>query len=232
MLFAPLSERRFAYPLAFVVDPYAGAIVGVGFAAAWLRPHSRVPALGALALLLAYLGTLVALHERVLRIGAERAAALGLAGTPVHALPQPLAPFHWKIIVDYGEDYDEAHVSLWRVRAPRPPAPGAGVLRTIAAGYFPPAAATWRRQRRFGADPARAGLARSAWNAPALADFRRFARFPVLLGVESAGEQVCVRFADLRFALPGIAPSFRYEACRTPGGPWRLERVAGSFWID
>ncbi|HXF66797.1 MAG TPA: metal-dependent hydrolase [Burkholderiales bacterium] len=232
MLFAPLSERRYSLPIAFALDPYFTAILAAGFALALARPQSRAPALVALAVLGSYLGLQAALHQRALRVAAEYAATLGPDRAETYALAQPLTPFNWKLIVARGEDYHEAHVNLWRTRSLPAPGPGDGMLRRIAAGYQPVTAAHWRRHRRFGDEPSAAALARAAWNDDAFADFRRFAAFPVLHRVETAEGRVCVRFVDLRFTLPGLAPSFQFGLCRGAAEGWRLERVRGSFWID
>jgi inner membrane protein len=233
MLFAPLSTQRFSLPLAFVLDPYLTLILAAGCVAALARPQRYTPALLALAALAGYLALLALLQRHAVRIGYEYAAVLGLVQASVHALPQPLSPFNWKILVVHGEDYYEAHASLWRTHQAAPPAPGAGMLGRLAAGYQPRSALDWKRHRRFGENAPEAALARAAWSDEAFADFRRFAAFPALDRVEVTGERTCVRFVDLRFTLPALPPSFRFGLCRgaaTEG--WRVERMRGSFWID
>lgn len=232
MLFAPFSTQRYSLPIAFVLDPYFTAILAAGLVLALARLQSRVPALAALALLGAYLGLQAALHQRAVRIATEYAATLGSGRTEVHALAQPLTPFNRKLIVVRGEEYHEAHVNLWRARAAANPDPEDGLLRRIAAGYQPATALRWTRHHRFGDDPSASALARAAWDDDVFADFRRFAVFPVLHRVETVGARVCVRFVDLRFTLPGLAPSFQFGLCRGASEGWRLERVRGSFWID
>ncbi len=233
MLFAPLSERRFSVPFTFVIDPYFTAIIAGGLAAAVVRPQKRRPALIALILLVCYVGFQGALHHRAVKVGVAYAAAQGLAGAGIHALPQPLTPFNWKIIVEHGEGYHEALVNLWRTRSPVPTGPESGMLRSIAAGYQPVAAAAWKRHGRFGATPAQTALAREAWNQEVFADFRRFAMFPALDRIEPDGDRVCVWFVDLCFTLPALPPSFQYGVCRAGAtDSWRAERMRGSFWID
>jgi inner membrane protein len=56
--------------------------------------------------------------------------------------------------------------------------------------------------------------AREVWRQPDFAAFRRFARYPVLHRVDTAGAQTCLWFTDLRYALPHLFPAFRFGMCR------------------
>ncbi|MBI4203977.1 MAG: metal-dependent hydrolase [Betaproteobacteria bacterium] len=233
MLFAPLSTQRFSLPLAFVIDPYFTGIIAGGLAAVMFRPQGRQPAVIALIVLAGYAGFQGALHHRAIGVGTAYAATHGLAGAEIHALAQPLTPFNRKIIVSHADGYHEARVNLWRIRPPPPPAPQAGALRKIAAGYQPVSTADWKRHSRFGETLSHAPLAREAWNQEAFAGFRRFAVFPAFDHIEVSGSRVCVWFVDLRFTLPALPPSFRYGVCRNgPPDGWRLAQMRGTFWID
>lgn len=233
MLLAPLSTRRFSLPVTFVIDPFFSAIVAGGMAAVMLRSERRHLAVIALIMLGCYVGFQGTLHYRAINLGEAYARTHGLAGAEIHALPQPLTPFNWKIIVSHNDGYHEALVNLWRTRSPEPPGPETGMLRKIAAGYQPVSAAAWKRRGRFGETPSQTALAREAWDQEVFADFRRFAMFPALDRIELTGNRVCVWFFDLRFTLPALPPSFRYGLCRTgPTDSWRLARMHGSFWID
>ena len=99
-------------------------------------------------------------------------------------------------------------------------APDAGLLARLSAAYEPLATARWTRVDRYGAD-ADAATAREALAAPALATFRWFAGYPVLLRVDRTGDETCAWFQDLRFFTPGRdTVPFRFGACRTGSGPW------------
>jgi len=233
MLFAPLSDRRFSVPFTFVIDPYFSAIIAAGLPAAILLPQRREPAVIALVVLGCYVSFQGALQYRAVKLGEAYAGSHGLTGAEIHALPQPLTPFNWKIIVSQDDGYHEALVNLWRTRSPAPPGPESGMLRKIAAGYQPVSAAAWRRHLRFGETASEKALAREAWSQDAFAAYRRFARFPALERIDSAGGRVCVWFFDLRFTLPSLPPSFQYGVCRAGAtDSWQAERMRGSFWID
>jgi inner membrane protein len=232
MLLAPLSAGRISLPFSFVVDHNYTAIVAGGLALALLRPRSRLIAPAALVLLGGYIALQGVLHHRAVQAGEAYAADRGPAGAQVHALPQPLTPFNWLIIVAEGEAYDVAQVNLWRTLPPAPSSPEAGWLRRIAAAYAPVSAANWQRYWRFGQTYSEQEIAREAWRQEAFARFRRFAMFPALDRIEQNGDRACARFFDLRFLLPAMPPSFRFEMCRDASGDWRLHRVRGAFWID
>lgn len=231
-LLAPFSAARVSWPLVFLIDPYLTVIVVAGLAAARLWPERR-PAHIAFLVLAGYLGLLAVLQQRAVDIGADYARAQRLDGAVSHALPQPLSPFHWLIVVQHGDAYYEARVNLAGAGKPMRAAADDSFLRHLAAGYAPVTAAVWMRRSPFG-EPPYAPLARSAFDDAALAGFRRFAQFAVLDHVETwPASGVCVWFTDLRFGLPGVPSSFRYGLCRSDGGAdWRLARLRGAFYID
>ncbi|HRP67523.1 MAG TPA: metal-dependent hydrolase [Thauera sp.] len=260
MLYAPLSTERVALNLAFVIDPWISAILLAGLVLS-LR-HSRGGRTAVLALLLcaAYLGLLLGQQQRALAIGEAFASARGMQAPAVHALPQPLSPAHWMLVV---EDAGQLHVAHVRVGAdaaevlsaaaaaePAEAGPLAAVLGPLVRlrhAYRPAPQADWQTRGVAGTDRDQADFARAAWAQPVAADLRRFARFPVLDAVEP-GPPACAWFVDLRFALPTLPPSFRYAVCRDEWGGegrgggdgregdgdarWTLQRARGAFWID
>ena len=102
-VFSPLSFERYAYPIAFVLDPYFTALTAGGL---WLSVHrdSRLAARIGLATLLAYLGLLAALRAEALNIGLDVANERGLGGRDLAALPQPFTPLNWKLLISEGID--------------------------------------------------------------------------------------------------------------------------------
>ncbi len=232
MLFAPLSARRYSLPLAFVIDPYFTAIIVAALLAATLFPARRWIAGAGWAALGAYVVWLGLLHRQAVAVGAEYAQRQGLHDARSRALPQPLSPFHWQVIVSHGDRYQVANVRLLGDRgAARTPWPG--VLPDIANAYQPAASAHWQSRHRFGATPAEITLAQQTWRHPAFAGFRQFALYPALDHVAVSGGGACVWFVDLRFVLPAVAPSFRFGLCRSSAdGEWQLRRLRGDFLLD
>jgi len=230
-LLAPFSGTRFSWPLLFLIDPYVTAILVAGLVLGGVWPQRRLASLAFVALA-AYLGLTLILLQRAIAVGDDFARNHQLQGAVSHALPQPLSPFHWLILVEHGEGYRLARVNL--ARNPNDHrGEASGFLVRMADGYTSVAGAAWSYYSRFGTNPAEMMLARNIFEHMAFAPFRRFARFLVLDHVESRASGSCVWFSDLRFSLPELPPSFRYGLCRSSGQTeWRLARLPGAFGID
>lgn len=231
-LLFPLSGWRASLSLAFVIDPYFTAILVAGLLVAWLLPSKGRPVAAAALLVLAgYVGLLAALHQRAVGIGIGYAQAQGLAAARSHALPQPLSPFHWKVIVSDDYAYHEALVDLQPGPSLVQKVPLVPPLARMAAAYR--TMPQWRLRPLFGHGAFEIALAREAWEQDTFREFRRFARFPALYRIDAGGDGQCVWFVDLRFTLPERKPSFVFGLCRTgPGAEWQLRRERGPLWID
>lgn len=224
MIFAPLSYVRVAVPTTFIIDPYFTAIIAAALFASFAARRPQLPARLGAATLGVYVGMQAVLHEKAIDIGEAYAADKSLRGAVVRAIPQPLSPFHWMVVVEHKDIYYRAYASLIRGRPVAAPA-GAGFWRQLWASYQPADTAPWMATPRYGDTVARS-LARDAWQAEALAGYRRFALFPVLFRIDSGGAETCVWFEDLRFAIKGRPIPFRYGTCRNAANdPWRLERL-------
>lgn len=238
MVLAPFSYQRFALPFTFIIDPYFTGIIVIGLAAAMLGRQRRYPAIIAMMVLGGYVGFQGVLHSQAIKVGEAYAETHRLkgTGTEIHAIPQPLSPFNWKIIVSHGDDYYEALVNLWRTQKLKPPDTTKGIStiwRRIASGYQPVSAATWVHYGRFGEIESQNALAREAWGQEVFTRYRGFTMFPFLERIESTGSGVCVWFLDLRFTTPSLPPSLGFGVCRdSAAGPWRMAQKAGVFGTD
>jgi inner membrane protein len=220
MILAPFSSWRAQIGTTFIIDLWFSGIIVAGLAASALRRRSRWPAAAALALLAGYVGFQYLQREKAVEFGERYAREHGIRDASVNVQPRPVSPFNWTVFVDDAETYRFANVNLDRT-APREYREGDGFVARLDSAYEPLASARWQARARFG-EGAQAALAREAWNAPAMAPFRWFAQLPAFDGVEAGSG--CVRFIDLRYAVPGRAAlPFRFGACRDrPDGPWRL----------
>jgi len=224
-ILAPFSDYRAQFPAIFIIDLWFTGIIAAGLLAAWWR-RSRVPAVLGLLTLAGYVGMQTWQMHTARAVGMEYAAAQGVAALEVSALPQPLSPLHWKIIVRDAGGYHVADAHLWRYAALPEPEDGAGFFARLAALYRPLDDLHWRYQAHFGTGAVQQGMAQAAWHADVLAPVRRFAEYPALYAIEEQAVGACVWFHDLRFELHNLRNPFIFGACRdSSDGAWRLERL-------
>ncbi|MET0918156.1 MAG: metal-dependent hydrolase [Burkholderiales bacterium] len=220
-LLFPLSDRAFGLGWSFDVNPYIAFLMAAGFVGTLVwRPLSAAGA--TLAAIVAFLVILTMLREQALAVVRDNARASGLERATVYAIPQPLSPFHWSLIVAGEHGHRVAYLDLL-ARQPAELPHHASPLRRMAASYRPADTLQWIDYPRFGEE---SFLAREAWEEPQLAPFRHFATLPALYRIDRDDGVLCVWFTDLRHVLPGLAPSFRYGMCRSgPGANWRPYRL-------
>lgn len=232
MLFAPFSTERFSLPLVFVIDPWFSLIIIAGLVASWRYPQQRIPAIAALTVLCGYAVFLAALRQQAIAVANQYTQTHTMPKAHINVLPQPLSPFHWKIIIRHDDNYHLADVNLLSSGHQQQNQTN-WLLTKMATAYRPVAENHWQIQQQFGGDPGKIMFVREAWLHPAFAPFRAFAQFPVLERIDISEQGQCVWFYDLRFKFPELPPSFRYGVCRQNGhADWKMARQRGLFYID
>ena len=227
IIFAPFSDARYGISTTFIIDLWFSGIILAALitSAAWRR--SRVPALAGLAALVGYVSFQYMLQQRAVEFGASYAQAAGFKQPEVTALPRPVSPFNWMVVIGESDRYYYSLMSLSR-REPANLAPNAGFLERLSAPYLPAAEAVWIEAARYGAAPGEAALAKDVWQHPRFAFFRWFAEYPVLYRIDAGNPDTCVWFQDLRFFTPGRSSwPFRYGLCRERDGPWAPFELVG-----
>ncbi|MCP5245177.1 MAG: metal-dependent hydrolase [Burkholderiales bacterium] len=231
MLFAPLSTERYSLSLAFVIDPWFSLIIIAGLLASWFYPDKKTAAIVALTGLTGYVFFLWMLHSHA--VGIANTYARTLPHARISVLPQPLSPFHWKIIIRQNENYHIARVNLIKKDDPRQNDADLWLLPQMAAAYRPVSEKSWQLLNQFGTDSAHASDIRQAWLHPAFEPFRTFAQFPLLERIDQADDALCYWFYDLRFKFPVLPPSFIFGICRQNNeSDWQMMRHRGLFYID
>jgi inner membrane protein len=221
MIFAPLSDARYALSTTFIIDLWFTGIILLGLAASALWRSSRTPALAGLAVLAGYVGFQAVLQQRAIEFGEQFAQAKGIQGARVTAMPRPVSPFNWTVFVREDERFHYAHVNLVRTE-PRPREAAGGFVARLDAPYEPLSKAQWLSAGRYGDRPDEQALAREAYSQPAFAFFRWFAAYPALLDLRAGNPEDCAWFHDLRFVTPGRdSTPFLYGMCRGPGSAWQ-----------
>jgi inner membrane protein len=213
MILAPLSMWRAAIPTTFILDPYFTSIIVAGLVASAIWNRTRAPALTGVAALAGYVGFQAILLERAVAAGNAYIAAQGLKSASAYAVPQPLSPFNWMVVVEQPEGYRLAYINLLRNETATEP-PDASWLRSLSASYRPVKDAEWQRVARYGGEAQDVKLVQAAWSSDVLSRYRDFALFPALYRVDRNSTRMCVWFQDLRFRVRGRSMPFRYGACR------------------
>ncbi len=227
MIFAPLSFTRVSWDTTFIIDPYFTAIIVAGLLISLFLRRTRVPSVTALTVLAAYVGFQTILHERALWLADQYAQTKNLEESRVYALPQPLSPFNWMLVVAHRDTYYLAYINLIRKNVPIEPPSEAGLLRKIAASYRPIGLAAWQKIPRFGDPASKPEFVKTVFAQPPLRIYRHFALLPALYRIDEHGGNTCVWFQDLRFFLPGREPIFVFGLCRDgEATPWRVRRLS------
>jgi inner membrane protein len=229
MIFAPLSDARYALSATFIIDLWFTGIILAGLAVSAIWRSSRVPAAIGLAVLAGYVGLQVLLRQHAIDFGEQYAREKGIERAVVTAQPRPVSPFNWTVVIAEPDRYTYAHVNLIRKTAPPEPDARAGFIERLDAAYRPLSQAAWVPVQRYGSRDEDAALAREAYIQPAFAFFRWFAAYPAVLGIDSGNPERCVWFHDLRFATPGRdGTPFRYGMCRAGSGAWAPFQLLGN----
>ena len=226
MIYAPFSDTRVAWNTTFIIDLWFSGIIIGGLTASWAWRRSRLPALAGLAVLGAYVGLQAVQRERAVEFG-KRYAESHAPGAQVSAIPHPVSPFNWMVMVTDGDRYHSTNVNLARATALPPPGPEAGLITRLNAAHAPLAEAQWITVHRYGPDPSRRELAAQVLAHPKLGFYRWFAAYPALYRIDPANPETCVWFEDLRFTIPGRdSSSFRYGLCsQSASDDWRAFRL-------
>ncbi len=230
-IFMPLSGQRISLPTTFIIDPLFTGIILLGLLLSRYLDRRRVSR-GALGVLVLYVGLQGLWHQQAMTLARDYARAQGLDGAEIVAMPQPLSPLHWKLLVVDGENYHQAYVRLYSQAAAQQAAPAEQAVwwRRLAALYQPPAALDWQLSHRFGDSPQQAVRARHAWALEGINGFREFAVYPALRGISHESGQLCIWFVDLRFVIGDMPPPFRYGMCSQRDAPqWTLQRLPRGY---
>jgi len=225
MVFAPLSDARYALSATFIIDLWFTGIILAGLAGCMVWRSSRAPAVTGFAVLAVYVGFQLVVQQRAVDFGEQYAKSHGMEQARVTAMPRPVSPFNWTVFIEQDGVYHYAHVNM--IRRSVPPAPGAnaGFIERLDAAYRPLTDAQWIRAERYGSSADEIALAREAFGQPDFRFFRWFASYPTLLKADTA--EACAWFYDLRFSTPGRDNTpFRYGMCRNHG-TWRPFQLIG-----
>jgi inner membrane protein len=193
-VFTVCPLERFSLPLAFVIDPWFSLIIIAGLVVSWRYPQRRIPSIAALAGLCGYGIFLCTLHQQAVKIAIRHANAYAMPHAQINVLPQPLSPFHWKIIIRHDENYQLALVNLGQTTNQQQD-PTAWLLSRMAAAYRPVAENDWQIHQQFGDNPTNATRIREAWLNP------RYDVFPSICTIPASGTHGYIRTKRVHLVL-------------------------------
>ena len=221
----PLSDYQAVIGTTFVIDPWFTGIIALSLAAAITWRRQLLARLG-IVVLVSYVALQAVLKHEALALAQDLIRDRSLDGARAAALPQPLSPFNWKLIVTAGDRYYVALVNLLATEQREKPVKHSDFLTGLARAYRPPASPDWSLKWRFGDHKEWWGKTKEVWWHDHFAQFRRFAGFPLLYRIDQNPAKVCIWFTDLRYVLPELIPPFRFGMCaQDPPGEWRLYRL-------
>lgn len=227
MIFAPLSDYRHGIGTTFIIDLWFSGIIVAGLLLSLLWRRSRLPAVAGLAVLVAYVVLQSVLLQQAVEFGRGHAQAAGLQQARVSALPRPVSPFNWMVVIEDDKGYHYSHVNLIR-RQVLKAGDDAGFIAKLDAVYRPLDQAVWETDVRYGSG-SQGAVVRAVFEHPQFEFFRWFAAYPALHRIDSEASSLCVWFKDLRFLTPGRkAFPFIYGMCSVGAGPMRPYGLDGN----
>jgi len=210
---SPFSDFRLSIPTTFIIDLYfTGIILFAILISTFWREYARRIALTGVFCLMGY----ILLQSYWMRIAIGEAYASvpvsKMQNAKVTAIPQPLSPFNWKLIIETDDRYYLRYINLYRDKRKIATAED-GLLKRIDALYLPTSQNDWIVLPKLGQTPFRS-LAAEIWNNDKMRTVRRFMDYPSVHRVDEFPEMRCVWFADQRFVLQGIRAPFIFGACQ------------------
>ncbi len=211
---APFGQFRLSLDLLYPQD-VAILIISWIFllAGTFIKSFRRDIARAGLVVLLAYVLVLATFRAKAKDFAELYAEAFGLKVETIYALPRPVSPFNWRLVVETEDDrLHHTLVNIYRKKEKKITESSPRAAR-IDALHLPLNLAQWHIHRRFGSRNTE--LAETFWQAPVnrrLGDY--YTRFMVVQKVEVANGTVCVFFRDVRREKARYAPVGRYRICR------------------
>lgn len=216
----PLSDYKASLETSFVIDPFITALVLIPLLIALYRNRRVFASLG-IFLLVLYV-TMQAMIKVEMRKTAESYAnSRQISDASITILPQPLSPFNWKLIINDDSQYHLARVSLLLRNSITPESGSTGLVTQFLSHYHPPGNLQWQTIHPLGKGSEINKFARQAFQHPEFARFRRFAKLPLLVGIERKADETCASFTDLRFHFPVIKNPLIYSMCLSQEGKWQ-----------
>lgn len=205
---------------------FVGSVLAIVVPAAWRRWVARLFVVG----LVGYVLVNASFQMKAASIARQYADAFGLEKARVHALPGPLSPLNWRLIVvdkDYRLHDTMVHLTREQELVVTSSSKRAHRLKAL---YKPVDKAVWRVYPRFGGRQLQLTEPRvvGAWEQLNKAPLKWHTRFAVAKRTDYMGQERCVVFRDLRFEGARQADRGTFLSCPESG---RIFRQQGKNWL-
>jgi len=224
MMFAPISDIKFAWPTTFIIDFYfSGIIIAALILAGIFRHKGKQIAITGLSVLVSYIGYQATLHHQAEEIAQSYVNQQNIKQAEIYAMPQPFSPYHWKVIVKSSETYHMSYINLLSDEVYLTTSES-GFFERLKSIYLPTNKLQWNTVTQYGINEPQ--LARQVWFMELMKSIRHFMMFPVVDHVQKIKNKQCVWFKDHRFVLDGVREGpFRFGACKGKNTAWELFRL-------
>ena len=218
-IFAPFTYWRAALD---ILHPFDWGIFSiftmVVLLCCFIRGYQRDIARAGLALTVVYITVVVTFSNKAQKFGEEYAEAFGLSVVHVYALPQPISPLNWRVMVETEDQrLHDTLINLGNKEIEETDKHSNRAAR-IASLYKPMDMAVWRVYHRFGhKDKA---FSKSAFVSmyKASDQFQFLSRFWVAKDVILYNSNKCARFIDLRREGSRNTQGNMFMICNENGG--------------
>ncbi|VAW95514.1 hypothetical protein MNBD_GAMMA21-1472 [hydrothermal vent metagenome] len=212
-VFAPVSDFRLSLPTTFIIDLYFTGIILLAIVlSVIIRKQAKNIALGGLMILLAYILLQGYWLRQAISEAYSSVPTKKLQARKVVAIPQPLSPLNWKIIIETDDRLIVRYINLYRTKL-KTAGEKDNLFSRIDALYTPITDKNWLVIQKMGSGEAKI-LANSVWHADEFKQVRRFMEYPGVYRFENLEEMQCIWFADQRFVLRDIRAPFIFGACQ------------------
>lgn len=224
MMLAPLSTMKFAWPVTFIIDFYFSGIILLSIILfIYFKNEGRKIAIFGLVILFIYVMFQALLNHQATAIAQQYVEENKLTDYTVSAMPQPLSPFHWKVVIKSNEKYSITYMNLIGNKIKKA-GEEAGMFEKINALYQPVKKLHWMEVKQFGDKDSM--LAKKSWNLAIMQSVRNFMLYPSVIQLEVKSDKNCIWFTDHRFILDGVRHSpFVFGACESDDKVWKLYRL-------
>jgi inner membrane protein len=165
-----------------------------------------------------YLGVITTFSWRAQDMAEQYAGALDLKSTQIHAIPQPISPMNWRLVV--ATEDNRVHDTMINIAREKEKiiSDTSNRAAKIDALYKPVDKAVWRIYRRFGKGE-RTEFIQDVWKDQP--DWlRHYARFHVFKKLDVQAGMPCVEFKDLRTLGARKEESGLFVSCKTEAGEY------------